>query len=298
MKFEGCFTAIVTPFQGTGLKTPVDWEAYEGMLRFQDANGIAGIVACGTTGESPTLSHVEHCQVIEKTVEIAKSVTIAGTGSNSTWEAVEMTKDAFDVGAHATLQVCPYYNKPSQEGLFRHFGAIAEAVDLPMILYNIPGRSSKEIAPSTMARLAEEYSNVIGVKEATGEPEVWREIRGKCGRDFLILSGNDSDTYQLMKDYNARGVVSVASNFAPKELAAFTRLGLEGRFREMGAEHKRLEELFDVIFIDTNPIPVKEVMNYLGMKAGGFRLPMCEISPENKVRLLETIKRYGFGKEE
>lgn len=296
MKFEGCFTAIITPFQGTGLKTPVDWEAYEEILRFQDENGIDGIVACGTTGESPTLAHVEHCQVIEKTVEGSKSLVIAGTGSNSTWEAVEMTKDAAEVGAHASLQVCPYYNKPSQEGLFRHFGAIAEAVDIPHILYNIPGRSSREIAPSTMARLMEEYSNVIGVKEATGKPEVWREIRERCGRDFLILSGNDGDTYQLMKDYGAGGVVSVASNFVPREMAAFTRLGLDGRFQEMEAENNRLKELFDVLFIDTNPIPVKEAMNYLGLRAGGYRLPMCEISVENRRKLIEVLGKYGLGK--
>ncbi len=296
MKFEGCFTAIITPFQGTGLKTPVDWDAYEEILRFQDENGIDGIVACGTTGESPTLSHVEHCQVIEKTVDGSKALVIAGTGSNATWEAVEMTKDAAEVGAHASLQVCPYYNKPSQDGLFRHFGAIAEAVDIPHILYNIPGRSSREIAPRTMVRLMEEYSNVIGVKEATGNPGVWREIRERCGKDFLILSGNDGDTYQLIKDHGARGVVSVASNVAPREISAFTRLGLEGRFVEMEAENNRLKELFDVLFVDTNPIPVKEAMNYLGLRAGGYRLPMCEINAENRRKLIETLGKYGLGK--
>ncbi|MDP6612681.1 MAG: 4-hydroxy-tetrahydrodipicolinate synthase [Candidatus Hydrothermarchaeota archaeon] len=296
MKFEGCFTAIITPFHGTGLKTPVDWEAYEEILRFQDENGIAGIVACGTTGESPTLSHVEHCQVIEKTLDGSKALVIAGTGSNSTWEAVEMTKDAAEVGAHASLQVCPYYNKPSQDGLFKHFGAIAEAVDIPHILYNIPGRSSREIAPRIMARLMEEYSNVIGVKEATGNPDVWRAIRESCGKDFLILSGNDSDTYQLMKEYGAKGVVSVASNFAPREMVAFTRLGLKDRFPEMEAENNRLKELLDILFIDTNPIPVKEAMNYLGLKAGGYRLPMCEISPENRNKLIEVLGKYGLSK--
>lgn len=296
MRFEGCFTAIVTPFKATGLKTPVDWEAYEELVRFQDDNGIAGIVACGTTGESPTLSHTEHCQVIEKTVEASKSVVIAGTGSNSTWEAVEMTRDAEEVGAQASLQVCPYYNKPSQEGLYRHFGAVAEAVEIPLILYNIPGRSCREIAPSTMARLAEEYSNVIGVKEATGKPEVWKEIRVKCGKGFLILSGNDSDTLSLMRDYNAKGVVSVASNLIPKEMAAFTKLGLEGRFAEMEAESNRLKELFDILFVDTNPIPVKEAMNHLGLPGGGYRLPMCEISPENKRKLITAIGKYGLGR--
>lgn len=294
MNFAGCFTAIVTPFKGTGYKTPVDWEAYEELLEYQDKHGIDGIVACGTTGESPTLSHVEHCKVIDRTVERSKAVVIAGTGSNSTWEAIEMTKDASEVGAHASLQVCPYYNKPSQEGLYRHFAAIAESVDMPIILYNIPGRTSREIAPATMARLAEEYSNMIGVKEATGNPKVWREIREKCGEEFLILSGNDSDTYELMKSYDAKGVVSVASNIIPREMTAFTRLGLEKRFGEMEKEHSRLTELFDAMFIDTNPIPVKEALNYLGLGGGGFRLPMCEISPENKKKLLGILEKYGL----
>lgn len=294
MSFAGCFTAIVTPFKGTGYKTPIDWEAYEELLEYQDKHGIDGIVACGTTGESPTLSHGEHCKVIEKTVENSKAAVIAGTGSNSTWEAIELTKEAKDVGASASLQVCPYYNKPSQEGLFRHFAAIAEAVDIPLILYNIPGRTSREIAPATMARLAEEYSNIIGVKEATGKAEVWREIREKCGPEFLILSGNDGDTYELMRSYGAKGVVSVASNIIPREMVAFTRLGLEKRFGEMEREHSRLKALFDAMFIDTNPIPVKEVMNYLGLRAGGFRLPLCETSAENRERLIKIIQKYSL----
>lgn len=294
MNFEGCFTAIVTPFNGTGSKPPIDWEAYESLLEFQDSNGIDGIVACGTTGESPTLSHAEHCRVIEKTVEYSKSIVIAGTGSNSTWEAIELTKEAADVGAHASLQVCPYYNKPSQEGLFRHFGAIAETADLPMILYNIPGRTSREIAPETMARLAEEYSNIVGVKEATGKPEVWKEIREKCGNDFIILSGNDGDTYELMRNYGAKGVVSVASNIIPAEMVAFTRLGLEKKFDEMERENNRLKELFDVMFIDTNPIPVKEVMNRMGLRVGGFRLPMCETSSSKREKLFEVVKKYNL----
>lgn len=294
MKFEGCFTAIVTPFKGTGCKPPIDWDAYKRLLESQDRHGIDGIVACGTTGESPTLSHAEHCRVIEKTVEHSKALVIAGTGSNSTWEAVELTKEAANVGAHASLQVCPYYNKPSQEGLFRHFATIADAADLPMILYNIPGRTSREIAPETMARLAEEYSSVIGVKEATGKPAVWREIRERCGKDFLILSGNDGDTYELMRGYGARGVVSVASNIIPAEMVAFTRLGLEGRFEEMKKESSRLSELFDVMFIDTNPIPVKEAMNRLGIKVGGYRLPMCRTSTERREELFKVLDKYGL----
>lgn len=292
MRLEGCFTAIVTPFKGTGTKTPVDWEAYKELLEFQDKNKIAGIVACGTTGESPTLSHEEHGRVIEATVENSKAIIIAGTGSNSTWEAVKLSEDAEKAGAHASLQVCPYYNKPSQEGIFRHFGAVAEAVDIPIILYNIPGRTSREIAPQTMARLAVEYSNIIGVKEATGSEKVWKEIREACGSKFLILSGNDSDTYALMKNYGAKGVISVASNVLPKLMVEFTELGLKGKFSEMEEENSRLKALFDVLFIDTNPIPVKEAMNMLGLKVGGFRLPMCETSEENRKRLREVLEKY------
>ena len=290
MDLKGCFTAIVTPFKGTGAKTPVDLEAYRELIAFQDAS-VAGIVACGTTGESPTLSHREHAKVIQVTAEESKGITIAGTGSNCTWEAIKMSEEAEEVGAQASLQVCPYYNKPNQEGLFRHFGAVAEAIDMPIILYNIPGRSGREIAPKTMARLAEEYSNVIGVKEASGDERVWKEIREECGKKFLILSGNDGDTYQLMKDYGAKGVISVASNVIPKLMADFIKLGLEGNFAEMEKENARLKEFFEVLFIDTNPIPVKAAMELAGLKGGGLRLPMCELDKEKREKVREVLEK-------
>jgi 4-hydroxy-tetrahydrodipicolinate synthase len=294
MDFKGCFTAIVTPYKDTGTRTPVDWDAYKKLVKFQDENGIDGIVACGTTGESPTLSHEEHNKVIEVTVEDSRSVVIAGTGSNCTWEAVEMTKHAEYVGADASLQVAPYYNKPSQEGLFKHFGAIAEAVDIPIILYNVPGRTSKEIAPETMARLAEEYSNVIGVKEASGKEDSWKKIRELCGKDFLILSGNDGDTFRLMKDYAAKGVVSVASNVIPRRMVEFTKLGLGNNFLEMEKEDAKLKEFFDILFIDSNPIPVKEAMNMLKLPAGGYRLPLCRTSEENRGKIKLVLKKLGI----
>ncbi|NOZ77158.1 MAG: 4-hydroxy-tetrahydrodipicolinate synthase [Euryarchaeota archaeon] len=292
--FEGSFTAIVTPFKGTGPRTPVDWDAYEKLIAFQDEKGTAGIVACGTTGESPVLSHSEHNRLIEFTVETSKNPVIAGTGSNSTWEAIEMTQAAEDVGAEASLQVCPYYNKPTQEGLFRHFGAVAESVDMPIILYNVPPRTVTSIEAGTMARLAEEYSNVIGVKEASGNQKVWEEIRKRCGKDFLILSGNDGDTYPLMKHYRARGVISVASNLIPGEIASFVQLGLEGDFKEMEVMDRRFSRLFDAMFIESNPIPVKEAMNILGLDAGGYRYPLCEISPENREALKSVMKDLGL----
>ncbi len=292
--FKGCFTAIVTPFKGTGVKSEVDYEAYKELIEFQDRNNIDGIVACGTTGESPVLSHEEHNKVIEFTVEHAKSIVIAGTGSNCTWEALELTKHAFDVGAHATLQVVPYYNKPNQEGLYRHFATIAEKVDMPIILYNIPARSCVALSPETMAKLKEEFSNIIGVKEASGNREVWEKIRELCGKDFLILSGNDSDTYTLMKDFGAKGVISVASNIIPKRMHDFVELGLKGDFKRMKEEHESLKELFEVLFIDTNPIPVKEAMNMLGLNAGGFRYPLVETSKEKRERIKEVLRNLGL----
>ena len=293
MIFEGCFTAIVTPFTGTGSKTPVDWRGYKRLVEFQNENGIDGIVACGTTGESPTLSHKEHNKVMEVTVENSGCIVIAGTGSNCTWEAMEMTEHAADVGADASLQVAPYYNKPSQEGLFRHFGAIAEASDIPLILYNVPGRTSKEIAPETMARLADEYSNVAGVKEASGREEVWKGIREVCDSDFQIISGNDGDTFHLMKDYKGCGVISVASNAIPKRMAEFVKLGIDGNFLGMERENKTLNEFFDVLFIDSNPIPVKEALNTLGLPGGGYRFPLCETSAENKKSISDVLKSLG-----
>jgi len=291
---EGCFTAIVTPFTSTGLKAPVDWEAFRNLLTSQKDDGVSGIVACGTTGESPALSYDEHTEVIEFTVENFGDTTVAGTGSNSTWEAIELTKHAEDVGAHASLQVCPYYNKPNQEGLFRHFGAVAEAVDIPIILYNVPGRTSREIAPQTMARLADEYSNVAGVKEASGKRDVWQGIREHCDKDFLILSGNDGDTYKLMKDYNGKGVISVASNLIPRRIVEFIKMGLNGSFDAMLKEDQELAKLFDVLFIDTNPIPVKEAMNLCKINAGGFRLPLCEMDVEKKGKLTKVINELGI----
>lgn len=294
MQFDGCLTAIVTPFKGTGARSKLDFGAYGKLVEFQDENGINGIVACGTTGESPVLSHEEHNDVVKATVENSKNPVIAGTGSNSTWEAIEMTRHAEDIGADASLQVCPYYNKPSQEGLFRHFGAIAGAVNIPIILYNVPGRTSKEIAPETMARLSEEYSHIVGVKEASGKEEVWKRIREVCRDDFLLISGNDADTYQMMRDYGAKGVISVASNVIPKEMAEFTKLGLDGNFSKMKEEDARLREFFDVLFIDSNPIPVKEAMKMIGLNAGGYRLPMCETTDENRKKISAALNNLGL----
>ncbi len=292
--FEGCFTAIVTPFKGTGVRTEVDWEGFRWLLEKQSEGRVSGIVPCGTTGESPTTSHEEHNRLISISVEHFKGMVIAGTGSNCTWEAIEMTKHAEDAGASASLQVCPYYNKPNQEGLFRHFGAIAEATSLPIILYNIQGRTSREIAPETMARLAKEYSNIVGVKDASGSQQVQQNIRQACGEKFIILSGNDNETFWMMRNVGARGVISVASNVIPKRMAEFARIGLEGNWQAMEKENNALEEFFATLFIDTNPIMVKEALNLVGLPGGGFRYPLCETSEANRKKMREVLTRYGL----
>lgn len=293
MVLRGCFTAIVTPFDGSGVRTPINWDAFKSIIEFQDENGVAGVVACGSTGESATLSMEEHNEVIEFVVNNSSGETIGGTGSNSTWEAIEMTRSAKDSGAVASLQVCPYYNKPNQEGLFQHFSKIAGAVDIPILLYNVPSRTITKIEPSTMARLAEEHSNIIGVKEASGSEDVWREIRKLCPNDFTILSGNDDDTLSLMKAYKATGVISVASNILPRELSDYVELGLNKSFEEMEKERGRLLEVFKILFIDTNPVPIKYAMNWRGLRAGGYRLPLCDTSDENKKKIEEVFSRFS-----
>ena len=292
---KGCFTALVTPFKGSGVNPPVDYEAFKRLVELQNEGRVAGIVPCGTTGESPTLSHEEHNKLVSLSVEACRGIVIAGTGSNCTREAIAMTKHAADAGAHASLQVCPYYNKPNQEGLFRHFAAVAEAADIPMILYNIPGRSGREIAPETMARLAAEHSNVVAVKEASGKEETWKKIRETCPKSFTILSGNDNETLNIMKNYGAAGAVSVASNVIPRRMRDFVSLGLEKRFAEMGKEGARLDDFFEKLFIDTNPIMVKTALGLLGLPAGGFRLPMCETSGENAEKMGRCLAALGLG---
>ncbi len=289
---KGCFTAIVTPFKGTGIKSEIDYDAFKFLLDYQ--KDVSGIVVCGTTGESSTLSYEEHNKLIEFALEHYKNIVIAGTGSNSTWEALELTKHAHDAGAEYSMQVVPYYNKPNQEGLYKHFATIAEKVDIKIILYNIPSRTGVNLEPETIAKLSEEYSNIVAIKEASGKEEQWKKIRELCRKDFIILSGNDSDTFKLMKDYDAKGVVSVASNIIPKQMQEYVEYGLKGDFKKMEELHKYYEEFFKMLFIDTNPIPVKEAMNMLNLRAGGFRFPLTETSEEKRKKIREVLKKYGL----
>ena len=285
--FKGVFTAIVTPFNKN--KT-INEEDLKKLVDFNIENGVSGIVPMGTTGESPTLNHDEHVHVIEIVCKHVKGKVpvIAGTGSNSTKEALFMTSRAKDLGADASLQVAPYYNKPTQEGFYRHFKTIADEVDLPIIIYNIPGRTGKNIETDTIVRLAE-HPNIVGVKEASGSLPQMMDVIDRTPDDFIVLSGDDNLTLPLMAA-GGKGVISVASNIVPDRMSAMVSAGLEGDFEKMRELHYALLPLFKVEFIETNPIPIKTALAMKGMVQEIFRLPMCEMSGENKKKLKAVLK--------
>jgi 4-hydroxy-tetrahydrodipicolinate synthase len=275
--FSGAFTALVTPFRNG----KVDVEALEGMVEFQISQGIDGLVPCGTTGETPAMSEEEDRLVIGTVVRVANGRVpiIAGTGSNSTDMAIKYTKTAQEVGADSSLQVVPYYNKPTQEGLYRHFLAIAEATDLPLILYNIPGRTSVTMTAETTARLAE-HPRVVGTKEATLSMNMAMDVMSLCGEDFDVLSGDDPVTLPLIS-LGGRGVISVASNVAPAAVSDMVRAALDGDWARARELHFALLPLFRTLFVETNPIPVKTAASLLGLCSDEMRLPMVPLSGEN-----------------
>jgi 4-hydroxy-tetrahydrodipicolinate synthase len=284
--FNGAFTALVTPFRNG----EVDVEALEGLVEFQIAQGIHGLVPCGTTGESPTLSEEEDRLVIETVVRVTNGrvSVVAGTGSNNTASAIKYTKMAEEVGADGSLQVAPYYNKPTQEGLFRHFAAIAESTSLPLVLYNIPGRTSVTIASETIAQLAE-IPNIVGIKDSTLSMNMVSDMRRLCGEDFNILSGDDPMTLPLMA-LGGVGVISVASNVAPgavSDLVNAMNSGDLARGREL---HYRLLPLIRALSVETNPIPVKAAASLLGLCSDELRLPLVPMSGENLRRLQEVME--------
>ncbi|MEO0292647.1 MAG: 4-hydroxy-tetrahydrodipicolinate synthase [candidate division WOR-3 bacterium] len=289
--FQGVFTAIVTPFNEDG---SVCEEDLKRLVDFNIENGVTGIVPMGTTGESPTLSHEEHLRVIEVVCEHVNGRVpiIAGTGSNSTKEALYMTSKAKELGANASLQVAPYYNKPTQEGLYRHFKTIADEVDLPMFIYNIPGRTGVNIEPNTIAKLAE-HPNIIGVKEASGSLPQMMDIIKNTPPEFIVLSGDDNLTLPLMA-VGGKGVISVASNIVPDKMSKMVKAGLEGNFEEMRKLHYELLPLFKAEFIETNPIPIKTALAMKGMIKEVFRLPLCEMSAANKSKLKEVLINLGI----
>ena len=287
--FRGTFTALVTPFRDGG----IDVSAFEQLIETQIAAGITGVVAIGTTGESPTLSHEEREQAIRRAVAKAnkRCLVIAGTGSNATRHAIADTKLAERLGVDAALLVAPYYNKPSQEGLFRHFKAIADATSLPIMLYNIPGRCSVDILPETVARLAKECRNIVSIKEASGSVERVGELRRRLPDAFAILSGDDSLTVPFMA-VGAAGVVSVASNLFPSEVSALVRACESGDLKSAEKLHSKLLPLFKDLFIEPNPVPVKTALGWRGVMSPEVRLPLCEMSEANQTRLRKTIDEF------
>ena len=287
--FRGTFTALVTPFRDGA----IDVSAFEKLIETQIAAGIAGIVAVGTTGESPTLSHEEREQVIRLAVTTAnkRCQVLAGTGSNATHHAVADTKMAEKLGADGALLVAPYYNKPSQEGLFRHFKAIADGTSLPIMLYNIPGRCGVDIGPDTVARLATECRNIVSIKEASGSVERVSELRGRLPESFTILSGDDSLTLPFMS-VGAAGVVSVAANLFPAEVCALVRAFESGDAKSAEKLHRKLFPLFKDLFIEPNPVPIKTALSWRGDMSSECRLPLCEMTAANQARLRKTLETF------
>jgi 4-hydroxy-tetrahydrodipicolinate synthase len=285
--FTGTYTAIVTPF----LNGEVDEVALSRLIRAQVRGGVDGIVPVGTTGESPTLDYDEHLNVIAQSVKVAagRIKVIAGTGGNSTEEAIFLTQEAEAVGADGSLQVAPYYNKPSQEGLFRHFQAIARNTSLPIVLYSIPGRCGIEISISTVVRLARACRNIIGIKEAGGDADRVSRLRQALGPKFVILSGDDALTLPFMS-VGAQGVISVASNVIPKQVSKMVSAFAQGRVAAAQRLHAQYYPLFKDLFIETNPAPTKAALAMLGQIENELRLPLVPISKENSQQLRRTLK--------
>jgi 4-hydroxy-tetrahydrodipicolinate synthase len=290
MQFQGTYTALVTPFRDDR----VDDAALVRLVEEQIAGGVDGVVAVGTTGESPTLTHEEHIGVIRRTVEIAakRTTVIAGTGSNSTREAIDLSQSAEEVGADAILLVAPYYNKPSQEGLFRHFQAIANATRLPVILYSIPGRCGVEIGIETTARLAAACQNIVAMKEAGGSVERVSQLRAKLP-EFTVLSGDDSLTLPFLS-VGAMGVISVASNLIPGEAAKLVRSYLDGNTATAAALHAKYYPLFKDLFIEPNPVPIKTALARRGWMTDDVRPPLCEMGDAARAKLMETLNSLGL----
>jgi 4-hydroxy-tetrahydrodipicolinate synthase len=286
--FKGSMVALVTPFRGG----KVDEKALKALVEFHVKNGTSALVPCGTTGESSTLSYEEHDRVIELTIEYAKGriPVIAGTGSNSTEEAIMLTQHARKAGAAASLQVSPYYNRPTQKGLYLHFKAIAEAVDIPLILYNIASRTGVNIEPETFAQLSG-IKNIIGVKEASGSLEQMSRIRKLCPERFLLISGDDALTLPVMA-IGGVGVISVTANIIPRDVADMCALFMKGDIKNAEALHYKMIPLVKAMFMETNPIPVKTAMGLMKLMEPDLRLPLCEMLPENKEKLVKALKEY------
>jgi 4-hydroxy-tetrahydrodipicolinate synthase len=291
LKFTGTYTAIVTPFRNGQL----DESALERLIKLQIKGGVDGIVPVGTTGESPTLDYDEHLRVIELSVKFAdgKCKVLAGTGANSTKEAIFLTQAAEKLGVDGSLQVAPYYNKPTQEGLFQHFHAISSSTSLPLILYSIPGRCGIEIAVETIDRLVHDSVNIVGIKEAGGNPDRVSQLRAVLGSRFTILSGDDALTLPFMA-VGAQGVVSVVSNVIPRDVSNMVRAFSEGKLSLALKYHQRFYPLFKDLFIETNPVPVKAALAMMGLIAEEYRLPLVPLNARNREKLQVVLRHCGL----
>ncbi len=291
---RGVIIPLITPFKAD---LTIDWEGLDTLVEYSiDAMGCDGIVPCGTTGESPTLTHAEHAEVIARvTKQVAGRVpVIAGTGSNSTQEAIELTRAAAAVGVDATLQVCPYYNKPTQDGIFKHFAAISEAVDLPMILYNIPGRASRNIEPATIVRLWREVPQVVGLKDASGDLHQAMEVLRSTDREtFQVYSGEDIMTFALLC-HGSAGAIAAVAHVVGRETAAMCRAVWGGELEEARRLHFLTMPLVDALFVEPNPIPVKQALEWLGLPAGPLRPPLGRMSEEGQVVLRAAMRAGGW----
>ncbi|HNX80662.1 MAG TPA: 4-hydroxy-tetrahydrodipicolinate synthase [Candidatus Omnitrophota bacterium] len=289
--FKGSMVALVTPFKNK----KVDEEKLAQLIEFQINNGTSGIVPCGTTGESATLSLDEHEKVIEITIkQVKKRVpVIAGTGSNSTEEAVILTRHAEKAGADASLQVSPYYNRPTQKGLYEHFKAVADAVKIPIILYNIASRTGVNIEPETVAKLACDCKNIVGVKEASGNVEQMSRVKYLCGGTFDLISGDDALTLPVLA-IGGTGIISVVANIIPRDVADMVSAFAQGDIAGAQALHYKMLPLIKMMFVETNPIPVKTAMGLVGMCEPGLRLPMSALLPENVAKLKKALLDYGL----
>lgn len=288
--FKGVFVAIVTPFKNG----KIDEEALRGLIDFQIAGGVDGIVPCGTTGESATLNHEEHDQVIRIAVDACKgkASVLAGTGSNSTQEAIQLSRNAKNAGADGLLQITPYYNKPNQEGLYHHFSSIADAVDLPIVLYNVPSRTSVNMVPETVVRLAK-IKNIVGTKEASGSLQAISKIIDNCGKDFTVLSGDDPLLWPILA-IGGKGVISVTANILPAKVAALCKAAAIGDIAEARSLHYELMDINDSLFIDTNPIPVKAALHLMGKIENELRGPLIKLSKDTLERLKKAMACHNL----
>ncbi len=290
--FKGSIVALITPFKNGS----IDRKSLKNLIDFHVENGTDAIVVAGTTGESATLTFPEHEELINLAVEYAdrRIPIIAGTGANATHEAISLTKSAEKAGADGSLQIVPYYNKPTQEGIYQHFKAICEETNIPLILYNIPSRTGTDMLPETFARLYGDFPNVIGIKEATGNVARVSETINLTNPDVIILSGDDALTLPMMA-VGAKGVISVANNLVPQDIAQMCRLALEGKFEEARKVHNRYWKLFKILFVETNPIPVKTAAYLMGLIDDiEMRLPLYYMKPENEEKLKQILKEYGL----